>query len=127
MPEMAIGGIETIRPILGGTVLEMAVDGDETPGMGSYQGWGALAWDTHMKRYRSLWLDNMGQAGLADCHAFGNDFIIGGTNVMMGTPLIERSIMQCNEDGQLVGMVSHVISGAADPYKSFEAKLTLQK
>lgn len=123
-PEMAIAGDSELRLIFGGSVLEMTVKGDPIPGMGSYEGIGGIAYDANAQCHTSFWVDNFGDASVAEGRWLDGSFVSTAERLMQGEPMLQRTIMICDESGKLVGEKGHNLTGTHDPVVNFSAKYT---
>jgi hypothetical protein len=127
MPEMAIGGIETIAPIWGGTVLQSTIVGDADAQSGFvYRSIGFVIFNRERGCLQNLMADNMGVCGAADCRFEGKDLVVTGASPMMGKPAAQRAVIEFGDDG-ISRVTSHVLFGTAAPLKNFEATYTRAK
>jgi hypothetical protein len=116
MPKMDIGGVEVVKSIFGGTILDLRFKGDPIPNAGSaYEGWGTISWSAHSNCYKRLYIDNMGGAVLHDLHLRDGKFVGGALLLSMGQPVVISSVMTLNDDGSKATFSEHKAFGTSAP------------
>ncbi len=126
LPPVAISARETVFLGYGNTLLVHRLIGEPIPGMGpAYRAWGAMNWDAYAKCYKFLWVDNMGDARVSRCNwdgEPGKQMVITWSGRYMGSLIAERSLLEFDAEGAMVGMTTDSAIGTAKPVRNFEAK-----
>ena len=109
-------GTELVRPIFGGLVVESRSAGE------GYEEYSASVWNPRQKRYVSIGLNSWGlHHRITGFWASDQDLVFTFEGEMMGQKLVTRSVLRVDKNGQAIASYGHMISGASDPFKSFEA------
>lgn len=116
-PMMDIWGTNTATPIFGGTVLEMTTVGNP----GNYKAWTAIAWNGNTGEYDQVYVNSMGEIGMAKGNWVGDDFVITMSSRIEGQPAAMRGISHCDAKGRVTSVTTHGIFGNQEPLKYFSA------
>lgn len=123
VPEpIPITGDQTIKPIFGGTVLEMLTTGQP----GNYEAWAVMVWSEQKQCYHIGHANSWGEFGLAESRWIGEKLITTHAGTAQGKPVVHRSILMCDASGAVTGGTTHMIAGDSDPLKIFWSTYTKQ-
>ena len=81
---------------------------------------GYIGWNGEARRYDMFVLSNTGDAQRYDGWWVGDDLVMAGMELRGGRPTLERTVLQV-KDGVIASVVSHRMTGAAEPERVFEA------
>lgn len=117
--KMPISGVQTMKPIYAGTILE-----SHTIGQPNYEAWGWMGWNAHENRYEMVYVNSMGEAGHHPLYWSGNDLVAVFAGRSMGQPTVRRSASAVDENGVVTRAWTHAIMAAGEPMRLFDAKYT---
>ena len=103
-PMMEISAKETIRSIFNGTILQMHVKGDPTPGAGGfqYEGIAYLKWNPTTECYDQFYLNNWGETSTSEMRWVDDRSLVSTqTGVQYGQPDASRVTLKLSEAGTI--------------------------
>lgn len=126
---MPIAGTESVTRRFGGALLHFDSLGDAMPGTDyRYRGVGVLSWDPKQKRYRMIFVNNMGESdlmeGIFDLEK--RQLCLFGSGPMLNTLAARRSTLQLAEKGSMQSSEDRVLLGSSAPFVSFDCKYEKQ-
>lgn len=127
MPKMDIMATETMGMIFGGNALEIVLVGDPIPGVGSYEGRGAIVWSALDQCYKNIVLDSSGKATMMNANWVGNDFVVGTYKTEARLPVAIQTTVACDAKGEPKTVVEYRVTGNGEPVLSFQGKYVEKK
>jgi hypothetical protein len=121
---MNFTGVESVRAIFGGTVIEMTSKGDATEDMPAYEGQAWMTWDDHRKCYHLLYANNMGEVAEQQGWLRDSELVFTAAQLHQGQPTVHRGVLELNDDGEFSHYVGHSMTGTNPPIQSFDATYT---
>src|SRR5690606_34266401 len=92
--ELTFSGTETVRPIFGGTLLEIASASDATADTPAYEGLAWLAWDDAAHCFTMTMLNDHGEAGRMQCHARDGKLVFTGASLQAREPCTMHGVLE---------------------------------
>src|SRR5690606_9847770 len=102
-----ISGKETLEPLFDGTLMTATVVGDEMPGFGVYEAFGAYGWNATKECYVSIYVNNMGELVTTESRWLDGKLVSTYEGMSMGQPMVMRGVIEVNESGVLTRAYSH--------------------
>ncbi|MCZ6506575.1 MAG: DUF1579 family protein [Acidobacteria bacterium] len=126
-PKTDISGIQIVKLLFGGTLIELEMKGDPMPNMPARESWGCIAWDDHKQSYTSFRLSNDGEIVIDECRIVtDNKLIMTTARLHQGQPIAGHSVMELGANGQITKLYAEGILAAGEPQRIFEAVYTKQ-
>jgi hypothetical protein len=125
-PLMGIGGTDVVTADYGGMVLHVRSLGTAEGMPGEYQGDVFWAFDERARCLVGAYVSNMGDVMKMEARWAPNGKLLATANALwMGEPMVQRMVMEFDEQGASIKATSHSIVGSSVPYESFQS--TYQK
>lgn len=119
-PAMKIKGVDAIRTLFDGAIVQVTTTGTADGMPGTYEAHGYYAWDATDGAYDVLMVSNMGEVMKGEARFAGDDTLVQiFSGLRMGQLSVSRSVMQLDAKGHPKKVVNHSCMGAADPMQDF--------
>lgn len=122
-PKMKISGVESVRPIYDGSLLEVVMQGDPTEATGGfgYEGLAWYSWDDRDGCYKMTYANNMGELSEQNCRQVSDKLIFTHEGLHMGQPTASRGVLTLTDDGSLNSFSSYALEADRAPRENFYA------
>jgi hypothetical protein len=121
-PAMKIHGVDTFRPVFGGTVFFGTTAGEAVGMPGKYSA--EVYWGHHPARgcIVGVYVSNMGEVMEMDSRwSEDGKLVTTSASTMKGQPAVQRMLLEFDANGLPKTVTSHSIIGTAAPFESFRA------
>lgn len=119
-PAMKITGVDAIRTLFDGSIVQVATTGTADGMPGTYEAHGYYAWDATAGAYAVLMVSNMGEVMKGEARFAGDATLVQTfAGLRMGQLSVSRSIMHLDAKGHPQKVVNHSCMGTADPMQDF--------
>jgi len=127
-PAMKIRGTDFCRPIFGGAALQISTTGNADGSPDAYAAETFVVWNEGKQCFDAFGADNMGQVGAME-QRFSDDgkIVATGAACFMGQPMVQRMLIELDAAGKMTKATSTTLSGASEPYRSFQGTYKLGK
>src|SRR5690606_24930624 len=107
-----ISGKETLEPLFGSTLMTANVSGEDIPGIGAYEAFGAYGWHPEKECYTSIYVNNMGEMVSTESRWLDGKLVSTHKGMSMGQPVVMRGVIDVNDEGVLTRAYAHSVIGA---------------
>jgi hypothetical protein len=119
-PPMKIKGMDVIRTLFDGAIVQVLTTGTAEGMPGTYEAHGYFVWDATNHCYKMLMVSNMGEVMAGETRFAGDDAVVQTfTGLRMGQPYAARSVLHLDADGKPRKAVNHPCIGTAEPMQDF--------
>lgn len=119
-PAMKIKGVDAIRTLFDGSIVQVTTTGTADGMPGTYEAHGYYAWDATDGAYDVLMVSNMGEVMKGEARFAGDDTLVQiFSGLRMGQLTVSRSVMHLDAKGHPQKVVNHSCMGTADPMQDF--------
>jgi len=122
-PSAEITGSDSYQLIFGGTVLANHVKGQPM----DYEGLGFVGWNPATNSYGRIEISNTGELYLNDAYWIDDHFVLTGSALQLGQPMVGRGLFKIDKNGAIVAVTVDNIVSANAPARIFEASYHKKK